>query len=242
MKNRNGITLISLVVTIVVLLILASITTYSGISTIKSSKLTKFKQELEIMQAEVDALYEKYKNEETITVGKDISNADTELVNANTAFNELSTAKQAEYRYFDVQTIQNLDVAGIEREFLVNIKDRDVISLEGFTSDGVVYYRLEDISGNKKVSGSIERDGVTFSVTSEVTTEGTWRIIVSNIEFSKYVGKGKIQYALKDSSSWTTVDTSVTSTEYKFTIKKEGTYIIRITDAAGEIGEVEITL
>ena len=48
MRKEKGITLIALTITIIILIILASITTYSGISTIKSSKLNRFKQELEI--------------------------------------------------------------------------------------------------------------------------------------------------------------------------------------------------
>lgn len=43
MKKEKGITLIALTVTVIILLILASITTYPGISTIKSSKLNKYK-------------------------------------------------------------------------------------------------------------------------------------------------------------------------------------------------------
>ena len=50
MKNKKGITLISLVLTIVILLILASVVTYSGMGIIKSSKLTAFEAELKIMQ------------------------------------------------------------------------------------------------------------------------------------------------------------------------------------------------
>ena len=38
MKNKRGITLITLVITITILVILASIATYSGISVVNSSK------------------------------------------------------------------------------------------------------------------------------------------------------------------------------------------------------------
>lgn len=67
-KKENGITLMSLVITIVILLILASIATYSGIEVIKSSKLTKFTTEMKIMQTQVNNLYQKYKNNETIEI------------------------------------------------------------------------------------------------------------------------------------------------------------------------------
>ena len=103
MKNEKGITLVSLVITIVVLIILASITTYAGLNSIRTSKLTRFKQELELMQSQVNLLYEKYKDEETITIGKDISQADSTKV--ENAFNSIgSQVTQADYRYFDVDT------------------------------------------------------------------------------------------------------------------------------------------
>ena len=77
MRKEKGITLIALTITIIILIILASITTYSGISTIKSSKLNKFKQELEIMQSQVNVLYEKYRTEieegQVVNIGERIS-------------------------------------------------------------------------------------------------------------------------------------------------------------------------
>ena len=72
MKNKKGITLVSLIITIVILLILASIATYSGISVIKSSRLTAFVTELKIMQTQVNAIFEegKQKMVEKIHLGK----------------------------------------------------------------------------------------------------------------------------------------------------------------------------
>ena len=76
-KGKSGVTLISLVVTIIVLIILASISVYSGLASIKSSRYTRFQNELEIMQAQVNLLYERYqeqilKGTEITEVGKDI--------------------------------------------------------------------------------------------------------------------------------------------------------------------------
>ena len=72
MRKENGVTLIGLVVTIIVLIILASIGTYTGLNSVKEAKFTKFRTNLEIMQAQVDLLSEKYKTEieEAETNGK----------------------------------------------------------------------------------------------------------------------------------------------------------------------------
>ena len=102
-RENKGITLIALTITIIILLILASITTYSGISTIKSSKLNKFKQELEIMQSEVQVLYEKYKDEETIDVGKEISGSGGKEEQAEIAFDGAEETNTSGYRLFDAE-------------------------------------------------------------------------------------------------------------------------------------------
>ena len=68
-KNEKGVTLISLTVTIIVLMILASVGVTSGISTINSSKLTKFTSEMKTMQVNVNELYNSWKIGEKVTLG-----------------------------------------------------------------------------------------------------------------------------------------------------------------------------
>ena len=66
--DDKGITLISLVTTIVILLILTSIATYSGVNIVKQSKFTKFTTQLKMMQTQVNELYEKYSENQSIEV------------------------------------------------------------------------------------------------------------------------------------------------------------------------------
>ena len=68
-KNEKGVTLIALTVTIIVLIILASVGVTSGISTINSSKLTKFTSEMKTMQVNVNELYHSWKIGEKVTLG-----------------------------------------------------------------------------------------------------------------------------------------------------------------------------
>lgn len=232
-RENKGITLIALTITIIILLILASITTYSGISTIKSSKLNKFKQELEIMQSEVQVLYEKYKDEETIDVGKEISGSGKEE-QAEIAFDGAEETNTSGYRLFDAEEIEKLGIDGIERDYLLDIMNKKVISLEPFEQDGVAYYTLEQIPGTNKntIDEKIERGRVNFSVNTKEVTNG-WEVTVSNIEYSKYVGKGKILYQKIGSNNWTTLVDDFKGNTYTFVLESEGEYNIKIIDAAG---------
>lgn len=242
MKRNKGITLIALTITIIVLLILASVATYSGVGTIKSSKLNKLKQELEIMQAEVNLLYEKYKDDIKsnieITVGKDIS---LKQEKANTAFSDCGVTDTTGYRLYDAETIKELNIEGIEREYLVNVAKRDVICLDGFEMDGKKYYQLKDLTKKNTIEYGIPEEEVTFDINATKLTEGGWKIDISNIKFSKYVGKGTISYRkIGTDGNWTTPITieknAKSNQSYSFTVQEDGTYEIIIEDAKGKSG------
>ena len=162
MKREKGITLIALTITIIILLILASVTTYSGISTIQSSKLNKYKQELEIMQAQVNLLYEKYRTEieegQEIKIGEELTNSEEE----NNAFSGATESDKTGYRKFTKDTIEELGIEGIEREYLVNVTKRKVISLEPFEQNGEVYYTLEQLSEKNTIENGVDRGEIEF--------------------------------------------------------------------------------
>ena len=232
MRNEKGITLIALTITIIILIILASITTYSGISTIKSSKLNKFKQELEIMQSQVNVLYEKYRTEieegQVVNIGEELANSKEE----NNAFSGANESDKTGYRIFTKDTIEELGIEGIEREYLVNISKRQIISLEPFEQDGNLYYTLAQLSDKNTIKTGIERGNVEFTINTTLKEEGL-EVIISNIQYSKYVGKGNILYQKVGSDTWRTLVTDYRDSEYSFTIKEEGEYNVKIVDAAG---------
>ena len=123
-KKENGITLMSLVITIVILLILASIATYSGIEVIKSSKLTKFTTEMKIMQTQVNELYQKMQDGDTTIkeLGKIISEIGNQT-QVDDVFEEVGITEdeRGQYRYFDKDTIEKLNIEGVSGTFFVNI-------------------------------------------------------------------------------------------------------------------------
>ena len=147
-KKENGITLMSLVITIVILIILASIATYSGIEVIKSSKLTKFTTEMKIMQTQVNELYQKMQDGDTTIkeLGKIISEIGNQT-QVNNVFNAvgITTDEREQYKYFDKDTIKQLNIEGVAGTFLVNIEKRKVISYEGFQYEDKYYYTLDQL-------------------------------------------------------------------------------------------------
>ena len=232
MRKEKGITLIALTITIIILIILASITTYSGISTIKSSKLNRFKQELEIMQSQVNMLYEKYNTEieagQKIEIGEELINSEEE----NNAFLGADETDKTRYRKFTKQTLEELGIEGIEREYLVNISKRKVISLEPFEQDGQVYYTLAQLSDKNTIEEGIDRGEIEFTVETNLSQTGL-EVRISDIHYSKYVGKGSILYQKVGSSTWKTLVTDYKESEYQFILSEPGEYTVKIVDAAG---------
>lgn len=237
-KNTKGITLVTLVITIVVLLILASIATYSGIEVIKSSRLTTFTTEMKIMQTQVNELYQRYKDGDSIVLdfGKDLNIVSEQ---ANKVLNASGTAEaeQNEYRYFDQETIKNLKIEGVEGEFFINIKTRSVVSYEGFKYDDRIYYTLEQLpNGLYNVEYTDANEGIdspTFDTSVEKISEGKWRVTVSNIQYEGYIDKWQVNYKLNESNNWNT------SEDLSFVVNQEGNYIIKIVNGNVKSDEKE---
>lgn len=234
-KNATkGITLLSLTIMIIVLIILASTAIYTGKSTIKNSKFTKFKAQLEIMQAQVNMLYEKYtampeETEEEINQkaaflnqGEDLTN----LTNSNLKDESFSGAGESDrtgYRYFDKSTIEGLAISGVEDEYLVNIKNKSVISLGGFEHEGKKYYTLAQINGEKVTGGGLVRGPVNVDKVSYEITKTGYKITLENVQCSKYVGKYDVKCTKANSENYQTVGKEVTDTDYTFEIPREKT-------------------
>lgn len=237
-KNNKGITLVSLIITIIVLIILASIGTYSGIEVIKTSKFTKFTTEMKIMQTYVNELYDKYKNgdEEILELGEEINQVQ-EQANKVFSLEASGITDKTGYRYFDQETIQNLNIEGIEEEFFINIEKRSVVSYDGFQYDGETYYTLEqlpdglyNVEYNNK---NINVDKPTFDISVENISKGKWKVTIANIQYNGYIDKWKVNYQLEGQETWNT------SEDLSFIVSEEGNYHIKIANENVESDEKE---
>ena len=155
-KNENGITLISLITMIIVIIILASVATYAGLSTKKSAEHFNAVQQLKLMQREVNSMYQEYKdgNNDILKYGDEITSTiktaqdeNVETLSSN-ALDSLAVdeGERSNYRYFSQDYIKNtLNIDGITKDFLINMKKRSVILLKGIQKDGSTYYALSQI-------------------------------------------------------------------------------------------------
>ena len=247
-KNNSGITLTSLIITIIVLLILASIAVYSGIETVRSSKLTKFTTEMKIMQLKVNDLYDSYTNNRSVKVGeteyvgkgqeasegveakpgvqeigKDLSAAPQDKLSEASSGSGIDITTENGYRYYDIATINSLEIEGVEGEFFISVPNRQVISLDGFEYDGEKYYTLEQLpDGLYNVEYNPINDTPTFDATYEQIGDNKWKITISNIQYDGYISKWDVRYQKDGQSYWST------SEELTFEVNEAGLYKIYI--------------
>ena len=264
MINENsGITLISLVVTIIVIIILASIGINTGITTLKSSQLTRFTSQMKMMQLEVNELYEKYitggtvktkegtkfVGEGILNIGKELTQADQEQISKifrTTAEGGSNILDETGYRYFDTETISSLKIDGIDQEFLVNVQKRSFISFLGFKYNNDMYYTLEQLPDGLYNVGYINPNTgkPTFDVSYDKLTNGKWKININNIKYEEgqewYITKWNVKYQLANTEK---PDKWYTSEELSFIVDTTGKYRILIyqQDVQSQIVEIDIS-
>lgn len=149
-KNNQGITLLSLTIMIIILIILASVSIYSGAGTIKYVKFTNAKHQMEVMQTEVNSLYEKYKagDDTFLEYGVETSDTSCEQEILSLTFSKAGVTAiedMNKYRFYSESYIKDiLNLQGIDYDFLVNVQERKIILFGGILYEDVEYYTAED--------------------------------------------------------------------------------------------------
>jgi Tfp pilus assembly major pilin PilA len=235
MKNIKGITLISLVVTILVLLILASIGTYSGIEVIKSSKFTAFTTEMEIMQTQINSIYQN-KDDNKTEIGTEITGSVKTQADKVFTETESGITSQDGYRYWSNETIKGLGIEGVNQDFFVNIEKRSVVSYKGFEYEGKTYYTLNQLP-DSLYNVEYENPNIgkpTFEVTTSKQGANKWKIEIANIEYENgYIDKWQVKYKLEGLDYWNTSD------DLSFVINSAGVYTIKLVNGDIQSDEVE---
>lgn len=258
-KNENGVTLIALTVTIIVLIILASVGITSGISTIESSKLTRFTSEMKTMQANVNELYNSWKigdkytlenneyaGDQILNIGKDLLLVQEDVENAFKLQSEGGSGivDREGYRYFDAETIELLGIENIKQEFFVNVKTRSVISVKGIMYEGRKCYTLEQLpDGLYNVEHiPLSNEIVDFDIAGKYLSDGKGRIDIFNITYNGPINKWQVRYKLKEDTQWRNVK-EFTGNETEIEVDKVGIYEVQVyheEDAVSDIKEVII--
>ena len=270
MRKNKGITLISLIVMIIVIIILASVASRTGLSVIRESKYNRAISEMKIMQTKINEIYEDYKNGDETQYGAEIpaqvqSKAQTayNAVNPNNSHPEVGAFE--DYKYYSADYIKNtLDVDGIDGDYLVNIKTRTAISIDGAKNEGTTYYALCQISGeqynveyiNPEVAFNPNGGVYIYTKTEEIkdqAKEGEMEIEISLQDIPNGIERSNVQIAYAWSTSkdvipvngWTTLDNNETEiTVDRTNIPQAGDYYLwtRITDTTGGKNEVLNTM
>ena len=226
--NEKGITIITLVITIIILLILASIGVNSGKGTIELAKYDKLRNELTIIQTKVNDLNQENKTE----IGQKISTAQKSILNIDTVSNIIysgrTEAEKAEiedgFRYCSSNCIEKqFELDGIERDYLINVEYRYVISCEGLEYKGTIYYMIDQMeSGLYNVAYHNKNSNTgSFDVSAEKVGE-KYKISVSNIQHEGYVSNWQVKYKLSTEENWKT------SNKLEFEVENGGNYIIKV--------------
>ena len=147
---------------------------------------------------------------------------------------EVSTDEtiRADYRYFSKEYIENLGIEGITLDFLLNIKQRKVVSYQGFKYQGEVYYTLEQLTNRiYNVEYQENTNQPTFDASAKQIGDNKWKITISNIQYDGYINKWQVKYQIDGQDYWNSSD------NLEFIVNKEGTYKITINN--GDISSNE---
>ena len=149
LKSEKGITLTMMVIAIILLLIIATVSINYSRDSIEHSKFMAMYSEIQIIQEKVNSLYSENKE----IPGKPLS----EEQKVTVGFKTDNKAEYDNYRYYSPSDLRTeLDINSIEGEYLISVKDRDVICITPITNEGksFINYRLGDISQGYNVEYS----------------------------------------------------------------------------------------
>lgn len=217
--KEKGVTLVALVTAIVLLMILASIGTYTGMTAIKSAKFSQFKNELKVLQAKVDELNQ---NNETEIGNKNLTQEHKNIITKNILNADDNFIEG--FRYCDSTYIkEKFGLESVNRDYLINVEYRYVISTEAVENNGNAYYmiyQMEDGIYNVQYNDRNPKTG-DFEVNA-IKESNRWKIEISNINYLGYINNWKVQYRISDDTNWKTAN------GLSFYVTEEGGYYVQL--------------
>lgn len=236
-KEQKGMTMIALVITIIILVILSTMVTQVGMSSIKNSRFERIKNELELVQANVNLWYEKYIDYtyDEIPTGSKIPN-DKKVAFSNylKEINNEHVSKNIErYRYFSVSDFKNLQIEGIENEYIIDVKKQVAILAEEYEYEGNAYYMLDDVKtvarSGENIKEPIRLKNIILSPSVVNMKKNTTSEI--RIELDPHDTNEKLKYISADESIIVIKD-----------IRKENDGILIMTIQSNDIGRTTLTV
>ena len=162
LRKNDGITMLALMVTVIILAILATVTIYTVTPSIKSSRYARDVAQLKVMQVKINQIYEEYRNGDATTkttienYGQPIPESQKEEAQGiykdveGGNVNGENLGEFNDYRLYNAAYIKGtLDLDGIDKDYIVNIKTRSIISLDSIVNDGEIYHALCEIKNEQ---------------------------------------------------------------------------------------------
>lgn len=151
-KNENGITIITLVITIVLIIILATVSIKIGSGVISETKLQTVRTNALLIQTKVKTISEKHNfdGDANPFIGTNITQqGQEEILEKVKTIMEMQEIKNEDYYYVlskeDLESMK-LEKIEIDDGYVVNYKTNEVIYLRGIEdSDNVLKYKLSEI-------------------------------------------------------------------------------------------------
>lgn len=216
-KENSGITLVALIVLIIVMAILITTAIYSGVGSIKYVRFMKIKSEIETLQASVNSWHEKYMNgDENILLRGEAVNYD----DYKKEFDQELVTEYANYRLYTAKyLVDDIGIDGIENDYLISIKDRNVILVDGLIYQGEIFYGTKDFEVyNTEVEDPISSVSFDLHLGNNPKNLKEECIFIHNIHFYDNgreikVSKFNIQYS-SDGTNWNTINSTTSKTKF----------------------------
>lgn len=195
MKNKSGITLVSLVITIIILLILSTVTITISVKQFDNMQLKAFYSKLEIAQQSVEKIAQT--NESYIDENNNVIYlTDLGTVPTETHKSLITSLgyNSANFKFFTSNQLEKeLDISGIDMDLLIDFNNRVIISPEGININGKVYYMLEDNKYTVKVNEDKNVGTVDFNYTVEKYGESSYKLKIEPINIGD-IKEGIVKY------------------------------------------------
>lgn len=237
-KNKKGISVMSLVAAVAIIMILLTTVTVSGINTAHNAKKIAFGAEIKMIQGAVDAYYKEnnaiypIKNDAyTITIGDNVSSKNKVIFENNEGNGIASfTVYAIDYDLIGVDSLiygkdsENYDI------YVVSRKSGKVYYLKGLKIGSEIYYTVTDDIDNL-LSYNSEKNTVNSPVIKfePSTTEWTSDDVTIKVTIPNGYSVSSVKY--NDGS------TEFNNNEVK--VERNGTLVITYTDEKGESKNVK---
>lgn len=231
-KDNKGITLVSFIITIIIMSILISVATYSGIDTYRNAKVTNFVAQMQLIQTKVDELVESKTIEEISKLELQEITTNEQKNSISMAYNnqEVTTNTITDYKLITTENILELfEIEDIENDIMVNLKTREVVSVNGIEHEGTTYYTQYKLPNGQAIiqnTNKTDRD-LEFDIEPPIIDGLNATITIKDIKITN----GTLRYKEQNDNYWKIItDYTKPKEVYNILVSKNGTYEFVLTD------------